>query len=70
MMNTKILHTPEAGPDRPVAQRSPGARRDEPLTAVESWLMDLGLRAIEVPRCPAAECAVCASSSERRADAA
>jgi len=29
------------------------------LTPVERWLAGLGLDAVEVDRCPAAECALC-----------
>lgn len=34
-------------------------RTDEDRTDVEAWLLELGLRAIVVDACPAADCEAC-----------
>lgn len=36
-------------------------------TDVEAWLLELGLRAIQVERCPHAECEACRPVDERLA---
>lgn len=40
---------------------------DLATTEVEAWLLELGLRAIQVERCPNVDCEACRSVDERLA---
>jgi hypothetical protein len=37
------------------------------MTPVEAWLLDLGLKAIEVSSCPVPDCVVCAATETSKA---
>ena len=40
------------------------------VTPVEAWLLDLGLKAIEVAACPVPNCVVCAATGKPEPKAA